>query len=78
MLWPIGDYRKSTSLVVTVTLLSLLLGGTLACGQNVKAIEAQGKEQGTTGKFDQAIDTFDHGLKPMPNDSALSYLRGKA
>lgn len=66
---------KSSSLVVTVMLLALLAGGTLAFGQN---FEAQGIEQCNNGKFDQAIATFTQGLKQKPNDATLHYLRGKA
>jgi tetratricopeptide (TPR) repeat protein len=66
---------KSISLVVTIMLLALLAGGTLAFGQN---FEAQGIEQCNSGKFDQAIATFSQGLKQKPNDATLHYLRGRA
>lgn len=66
---------KSFSLVVTVMLLALLAGGTVAFGQN---FEAQGIEQCNSGKFDQAIATFTQGLKQKPNNATLHYLRGKA
>lgn len=69
---------KSISLVVTIMLLSLLAGGPLAYGQDVKALEAKGIEQCNDGKFGQAIATFTQGLKQKPNDPNLSYLRGRA
>ncbi len=69
---------KSFSLVVTIMLLTLLAGGSLAYGQNVQALEAQGIEQCNDGKFDQAIATFTQGLNQKPNDPTLSYLRGRA
>jgi tetratricopeptide (TPR) repeat protein len=66
---------KSISLVVSVMLVFLLAGGTLAFGQN---LEAQGIEQCNDGQFGQAIATFTQGLKQNPNDATLHYLRGRA
>ena len=66
---------KKISLVVTVVLLSLLMGGALAWGQD---LATQGIEQCNDGKFDQAIATFTQGLQQKPNDPNLLYLRGKA
>ena len=66
---------KRIPLVVTIIFLSLLLGGTLAFGQD---LATQGIEQCNAGKFGQAISTFTQGLKESPNDPTLLYLRGKA
>ena len=66
---------KKISLVVTVVLLSLLMGGALSWGQD---LATQGIEQCNDGKFDQAIATFTKGLQQKPNDPTLLYLRGKA
>ena len=66
---------RRISLVVTVVLLSLLMGGALAWGQD---LAMQGIEQCNDGKFDQAIATFTKGLQQKPNDPNLLYLRGKA
>ncbi len=66
---------KRIPLVVTVILLSLLVGGTLAFGQD---LATQGIEQCNDGKFDQAISTFTQGLQQKPSDANLFYLRGKA
>ncbi len=66
---------KRIPLVVTVILLSLLLGATLAFGQD---LATQGIELCNDGKFDQAISTFTQGLQQKPTDANLLYLRGKA
>ncbi|MEJ2091139.1 MAG: tetratricopeptide repeat protein [Syntrophobacterales bacterium] len=66
---------KKISLVVTIMLLPLLMGGALAWGQD---LATQGIEQCNAGKFDQAIATFTRGLQQKHNDPTLLYLRGKA
>ena len=69
---------KRFPLVMTGLLLSLLLFGTMASGQDVKALTTQGIEQCNDGQFDQAIGTFNQALKQKPNDPNLLYLRGRA
>jgi tetratricopeptide (TPR) repeat protein len=66
---------KKISMVVTVMLLSLLMSGALAWGQD---IATQGIEQCNAGKFGQAIATFTKGLQQKPHDATLLYLRGRA
>jgi len=69
---------KRFPLVITVMFLSILMFGTLAYGQDVKALTTQGIEQCNDGKFGQAIATFDQALKQKPNDPTLLCLRGRA
>ncbi len=69
---------KRFHLVITMMLLSFLVSGTLAYGQDVKAITLEGIEQCNDGKFDQAIATFSQGLKQNPKEPALYLYRGKA
>jgi tetratricopeptide (TPR) repeat protein len=66
---------KRVSVVITVLLLVLFMGGNLAFGQS---LEVKGIELCNDGKFDQAIATFTQGLQQKPNDPNLLYLRGKA
>ncbi len=66
---------KRIPVVITVVLLTFLLGATLASGQS---LEVQGIELCNDGKYDQAIATFNQGLKQKPNDPNLLFLRGKA
>jgi tetratricopeptide (TPR) repeat protein len=66
---------KRIPVVISVVLLTFLVGGTLAFGQS---LEVQGIELCNDGKFDQAIATFTQGLKQKPNDPNLLFLRGKA
>ncbi len=66
---------KRISLVISLIILTFLLGATLASGQS---LEVKGIELCNDGKFDQAIATFSEGLKQKPNDANLLFLRGKA
>ncbi len=66
---------KRVSLVISLIILTFLLGATLALGQS---LEVKGIELCNDGKFDQAIATFSEGLKQKPNDANLLFLRGKA
>lgn len=69
---------KRFPLVMTVMFLSVLFFGTLAYGQDAKALTLQGIEQCNAGKFGLAIATFDKALKKKPNDPNLLCLRGRA
>jgi len=66
---------KRISLVISLIILTFLVGATLAWGQS---LEVQGIELCNDGKYDQAIATFNQGLKQKPNDPNLLFLRGKA
>lgn len=66
---------KPISVVITLVLLTFSVGATLAFGQS---LEVQGIELCNAGKYDQAIATFNQGLKQKPNDPNLLFLRGKA
>lgn len=66
---------KRISLAMTLIILTFLVGTNLAVGQS---LEVQGIELCNDGKYDQAIATFNQGLKQKPNDPNLLFLRGKA
>ena len=60
----------------TAVLLALLLLPSLSPAQSVDALIQQGVENSQSGRYDQAIQSFEAALKLKPNDPGLITFKG--
>ena len=63
--------------ILTISFCLLPLVG-ISAQENVKALTEQGVELCNNGKFDEAIATFNQGLKAQPDNAALYVYRARA